>query len=69
MYSTFVQLRDPRTFIDLNSDGWLIVRGGGKDLGFLGGDDRVPGDQLGHHASNSLNTKSQGAHIQENHVT
>lgn len=57
------------TFIDLDGDSWLVVRGGGEDLRLLGWYHGVPGDQLGHHSSNSLNTKSQGANIQKNQVT
>ena len=57
------------TFIDLDGDCRLVIRGCRKDLGFLGGHHSVPGDQLGHYSSNSLNTKGQGAHIQENHIT
>lgn len=57
------------TFIDLNGDSWLVVRGCGEDLRFLGGHHSVSGDQLSHNSSNGLDTKSQGAHIQKNHIT
>lgn len=57
------------TFINLNGDSRLVIRSCRKDLGFLGGHHSVPGDQFSHYSSNSLNTKSQGAHIQKNHIT
>ena len=57
------------TFINLDGDSRLVIRGCREDLGFLCGHHGVPGDQLGHYSSNSLNTKGQGAHIQKNHIT
>lgn len=69
MFGKFLLQCRALTFIDLNGDGRLVIRGCRKDLGFLGGHYSVPGDQLGHYSSNSLNAKGQGAHIQENHIT
>lgn len=57
------------TFINLNGDSGLVIRGCGEDLGFLCGHHSVPGDQLGHNSSDGLDTKSQGAHIQKNDIT
>lgn len=57
------------TFINLNGDSRLVIRSCREDLGLLCGHHSVPGDQLGHYSSNGLNTKSQGAHIQKNHIT
>merc|ERR1719259_757597 len=59
----------PLTLKHLNGDGVLVVLSSGESLGLLGGDDGVTGDQLGHHTSNSLNSKGEGVHIQKNKVT
>merc|ERR1719259_206373 len=53
----------------LNGDGVLVVLSSGESLGLLCGDDGVTGDQLGHHTSNSLNSKGEGVHIQKHEVT
>jgi len=44
----------PLTFKDLDGDRGLIVLVGGKDLGFLGGDERTPGNDGRHHTSYGL---------------
>lgn len=72
MHIIFVKMRfhcQLHTFIDLDGDSGLAIRGCGEDLGFFGGHNGVSGDQFGHHSSNGLNTKSQGAHIQKNNIT
>ena len=43
----------------LDGDSVLVVPGCGEDLGLLGGDNSVPGDQFGHHSSYSLNTQGE----------
>lgn len=69
MFGKFTLTCTTLTFINLNGDSGLVIRGCREDLGFLCGHHCVPGDQLGHYSSNSLNTKGQGAHIQKNHIT
>merc|ERR1719259_1622402 len=59
----------PLTLKHLNGDSVLVVLSSGESLGLLGGDDGVTGDQLGHHTSNSFNSKGEGVHIQKNEVT
>lgn len=52
----------------LDGDGGLLVLVGGENLWLLGGDDGVPGDQLGHDSSNSLDTEGEGRHIEEEDI-
>merc|ERR1719259_582944 len=59
----------PLTLKHLNGDSVLVVLSSGESLGLLCGDDGVTGDQLGHHTSNSLNSKGEGVHIQKHEVT
>ena len=50
----------------------LAVSGGGEHLGLLGGDGRVARDELGEHASQSLDAERQRSHVQQqdiSHVT
>lgn len=44
------------TLVDLNLNGRLVVDGGGEDLRFLGGDDRVSGNELGHDTTGGFDT-------------
>lgn len=57
------------TFINFDCDSRLVVRSCREDLRLLGRDDGIPGDEFGHHSSNSLNTKSQRAHVQKHDVS
>ncbi len=52
----------------LDGDGALLVLVGGECLALLGGDDCIPGDELGHDTSHGLNAHGQGAHIQQQQV-
>lgn len=52
----------------LNGDSSLLILVSSEDLRFLGWDDSVPGNQLGHHSTNSLDSKSEGCHIQEKNI-
>ena len=59
-----------KTFLSyLDGDSVLVVGGGGEDLGLLGGDDGVPGDELGHHTSHSLDSEGQRVHVKQNDIT
>jgi hypothetical protein len=49
----------------LNSDRGLVVDGGGEDLRFLGRDDGVSANELGHDSTGRLDTHSQGADIDQ----
>jgi len=69
MFNYVWQMYSCLTFINFDGDSRLVIRGCREDLGFLCGHHRVPGDQLGHYSTNSLNTKSQGAHIEKNQIT
>ena len=51
--------------IYLDGNGRLVVGGGGEDLALLGGDDGVPGDQLGHDSSDGLDSEGQWADIEK----
>lgn len=57
------------TFHDLNGHGWLVVGGCAENLGLLGWDDGVSGDQLGHDATNGFNSKSKWVDVEQNEVT
>ena len=46
----------------------LVVLVGGEDLRLLGGDDSVAADELGHHATHGLNSKSQWSDIEEQKI-
>uniref|UniRef100_A0A2P2M7R0 Heat shock cognate 70 kDa-like protein n=1 Tax=Rhizophora mucronata TaxID=61149 RepID=A0A2P2M7R0_RHIMU len=52
----------------LNGDSCLLILVSGENLGFLGWDNGVPGDQLGHYSTNGFNTQSKGSHIQEEDI-
>lgn len=52
----------------LNGDGCLLVLVGGEDLRLLGGDDGVPGNQLGHDPAHSLNAQGERRHIEQEQV-
>ena len=53
------------TLVDLDQDTRLVVREGREDLGLLGGDGGVAGDELGHHTTSSLDTGREGSDIEQ----
>merc|ERR1719367_1169060 len=57
------------SLVDLDGDGVLVVGGGGEDLALLGGDDGVPGHELGHDSSNSLNTEGEWVDVKKNNIS
>ena len=56
------------TLIDLDGHGGLLVLVGREGLGLLSGDDGVTGDQLGHNASDGLDTQGKGGNVKEQDV-
>ena len=56
------------TLVDLDKDTGLVVGEGGEDLGLLGGDSGVAGDELGHHATSSLDTERQGSNVEQENL-
>lgn len=56
------------SLVDLDQHSWLVVSVGGKDLGLLGGDGGVPGDQNGHDTSCSFNTQRKRGNVQKKQV-
>ena len=56
------------TLEDLDQDTRLVVREGGEDLGLLGGDGGVAGNELGHHTTSSLDTNGKGSNIEEQNL-
>ena len=52
----------------LDGDSLLVIGGGGEDLLFLGWDDRVSWDNLGHDTTDSLDTEGQWADIKEDDI-
>lgn len=57
----------PFSFEDLDQDDRLVVRGGREDLGLLGGDDSVSGNELGEDSTGGLDPEGEGANINEDH--
>jgi hypothetical protein len=53
------------TLVDLDQDTGLVVREGREDLGLLGGDGGVAGDELGHHTTSSLDTGGERSDIEQ----
>jgi hypothetical protein len=56
------------TLINLDQNGWLIIRGGGEDLGFASGDNSVTRDQLSEDTAGSLNTKGKSGNIDKDNI-
>ena len=50
---------------DVDLNGGLAVRGGGEDLGFLGGDGGVALNDLGEHAAQGFQAQGQGGNVQK----
>ena len=46
-----------------------VVGGGREDLGLLGGDDSVTGNELGHDTTSGLDTEGKGVDINEDNTT
>ena len=57
------------SFVDLNGDCVLVISGSRENLGLLGRDDSVSGDQLSHHTSDGLNAKSERVDIEKDDLT
>ena len=55
--------------VDLDFHLGLAVGGSGEHLGLLGGDGRVARNELGEHASQSLDAERQRGHVQQQHVS
>lgn len=53
------------TLVDLDQDTGLVVREGREDLGLLGGDGGVAGNELGHHTTSSLDTGGERSDIEQ----
>mmetsp|Transcript_44072 Transcript_44072/g.93780 ORF Transcript_44072/g.93780 Transcript_44072/m.93780 type:complete len:193 (+) Transcript_44072:665-1243(+) len=56
------------TLEDRNGHSGLVVLRSRESLGLLGGDHSVSVDELGHHATDRLDTEGQGSHIQQQKV-
>lgn len=52
----------------LNGDGCLLILVCCEDLGFLGGDDGVPGNQFCHHSTDGFDTQGERGNIQEKNI-
>merc|ERR1719452_173385 len=57
------------TLEHLDGDSVLVVGSSGEDLALFGGDNSVPGDKLGHHASNSLDSKGERVDIEKDKIS
>mmetsp|Transcript_24074 Transcript_24074/g.27775 ORF Transcript_24074/g.27775 Transcript_24074/m.27775 type:complete len:141 (+) Transcript_24074:592-1014(+) len=55
------------SFEDLNGDRLLVVLVGREGLRFLGWDDSSSWDDLGHHSSDSFNTKGKWSDVDDEH--
>ena len=53
---------------DVNLHARLIVRGGGENFRFAGGNGRVALDELGEHAAQRLDAERQRRHVEQQHV-
>lgn len=56
------------TLVDLDKNTRLVVGEGGEDLGLLGGDGGVAGDELGHHTTSGLDTEREGRNIEKQNL-
>ena len=56
------------TLVDLNKDTGLVIGEGGEDLGLLGGNGGVAGDELGHHATSGLNTEGERGNVEKENL-
>jgi hypothetical protein len=53
------------TLVDLDKNTRLVVGESGEDLGLLGGDGGVAGDELGHHTTSGLDTERERGDIEK----
>ncbi len=58
----------PLALKDVDLDRGLAVRGGGEDLGLLGGDRGVPLDQAREHPAQGLDPQREGGHVEQQEV-
>jgi hypothetical protein len=56
------------TLVDLDEHTGLVVGEGREDLGLLGGDGGVAGNELGHHTTSSLDTERERRDIEEQNL-
>ena len=56
------------TLIDLDKHTGLVVREGREDLGLLGGNGGVAGDELGHHATSGLDTDGERGNVEKKNL-
>lgn len=56
------------TLVDLDEHTRLVVGEGREHLGLLGGDGRVTGDKLGHHATSRLNTNGERRNVEQQNL-
>lgn len=56
------------TLEDLDKDTRLVVGEGGEDLGLLGGDGGVAGNELGHHTPSGLDTHGEGSDVKQQNL-
>ncbi len=60
---------DKLTLQDIDLHTGLAVCCCGEDFRFAGGQSGVPGDELGHHTPQSLQSQGQRRHIQKDNVS
>ena len=58
----------PLTLDDLDEDAGLVIGVGSEDLGLLGGDGSVSGDEDGHDTTSSLNTLRKRSNIKKKEI-
>lgn len=68
LFQLLVLSHNTLTLIDMDGHGSLPVLVCGECLAFLGWDDGVSVDQLGHHTTNRLNAEGQRSNVQQNHA-
>lgn len=56
------------TLVDLDKDTRLVVGEGREDLGLLGGNGGVAGDELGHHTTSGLDTERERGDVEEQNL-
>jgi len=56
------------TLVDLDEHTGLVVGEGREDLGLLGGNGGVAGDELGHHATSSLDTERERSNVEQENL-
>lgn len=56
------------TLVDLDKNTGLVVGEGGEDLGLLGRNGGVAGDELGHHATSGLDTEGKRGNVEKENL-